>query len=335
MSDKGKVFVTGGAGYIGAILTEKLLNKGYKVSVLDAMFFGEQGLGKVKGNPGLEIFKGRTEDREVVGKAVKGCDFAIHLAGLANDASCDYSEKISKAMNYDATKVVLEESRNAGVQRFLYGSSAGVYGAGVSASLTEESPLNPKTTYQKYRIMSEEELFKMDGKDFCTCALRKSTVFGYSPRQRLDIVVNAMTAFAINRGSLVVYGGDQWRPNLYVGDAADCYLACLKAGEDKIRKEAFNVGSNSANRTINQIADMVAEEIPGTRIERKPNIDRSSYNLNFDKMNKQLGFEANTTVKEGIRGLKEAFEKNLLPDYESDIYYNRKRLERLDKEGLI
>ncbi|MBS3057148.1 MAG: NAD(P)-dependent oxidoreductase [Candidatus Diapherotrites archaeon] len=330
-----RILVTGGAGYIGSILTKQLLEQGYKVRVLDCLFFGDSGIKQFRNNENFELINGRIENPEVVENAVKGCSAVLHLAGLANDASCDISEEKTRLINYEGTKLLLKYAKSAGVQRFIYGSSASIYGAGKNTALTESSPLAPVSLYAKYRIKCEEALFDSASNDFTVCALRKSTVFGYSPRQRLDLVINAMSAHAFNRHEITQMGGSQWRPNLHVSDAANAYIACLKANPDAVQKQAFNVGANSENYTVAQIAQMIVNEFPNTKIVHKEVSNSASYNLNFDKIESALNYKAKVSVKQGIAELKEALNSNLISNYENDIYYNAKRMLDLQKEGAF
>ncbi|MBI2529684.1 MAG: NAD(P)-dependent oxidoreductase [Candidatus Diapherotrites archaeon] len=330
-----KILATGGAGYIGSILTKQLLDAGHSVRVLDCLFFGDSGIKQFHKNENFELINGRIENPEAAKKAVKGCSAVLHLAGLANDASCDISEEKTRLINYEGTKLLLKYAKSAGVQRFIYGSSASIYGAGKNISLTESSPLSPVSLYAKYRIRCEEALFDAASKDFTVCALRKSTVFGYSPRQRLDLVINAMSAHAFNRHEITQMGGSQWRPNLHVSDAANAYITCLRADKDAIHKQVFNVGSNSENYTVGQIAQMIADEFPNTKIVHKEVANSASYNLNFDKIGRTLGYKAKVSVKEGIAELKNALNNNLIPAYENNIYYNAKRMLDLQKEGAF
>src|SRR3989344_7059305 len=330
-----KILVTGGAGYIGSILTKQLLDAGYNVRVLDCLFFGDSGIKQFYNNENFELINGRIENPEIAKRAVNGCSAVLHLAGLANDASCDINEEKTRLINYEGTKLLLKYAKSAGVQRFIYGSSASIYGAGKNTALTESSPLAPVSLYAKYRIKCEEALFDSASKDFTVCALRKSTVFGYSPRQRLDLVINAMSAHAFNRHEITQMGGSQWRPNLHVSDAANAYIACLKANPDAVQKQAFNVGANSENYTVAQIAQMIVNEFPNTKIVHKEVSNSASYNLNFDKIESALNYKAKVSVKQGIAELKEALNSNLISNYENDIYYNAKRMLDLQKDGAF
>ncbi len=330
-----RVIVTGGAGYIGSVLTEKLLDSGYAVRIIDCMFFGDRGIKHLLSNENLEVINARIEDPEAVKKAVRGIDAVVHLAGFANDATCDIDPKLTRLINYESTLKLLRLSKEAGVSRFLYGSSAAVYGVGAKEALAEDSEPNPVSLYAKYRVKCEEAVLKYDSKDIDTCCMRKSTVFGFSKRQRLDLAVNAMTASAVNRHELTLIGGNQWRPNLHVADAAEAYIAALEAPPDRIKGEVFNVGANSTNHTIEEIAEMVAGAVPNTKIIRKPLADSVSYNLSFDKLNKVLRFNAGRSVAQGIRELSDAFKKGLIPNYEDDIYYNLKQMLKMKSKGLF
>lgn len=327
------VLVTGGAGYIGSLLCEQLLAKGYKVRALDSLIFGDRGVKHLAQNENFELLEGKLESAETLKNAVQNMNAVVHLAGFANDPTCDLNPELTKLINYEATVKLVQLSKEVGVRKFLYGSSAAIYGASETIASTEDSPLAPVSLYAKYRVKCEEEIFAQDSQDFDTCCMRKSTVFGYSPRLRLDLVVNAMTAHAVNKGELMLIGGSQWRPNLHVADAAGVYVAALEAPADRMKKQAFNVGANSTNHKVSEIAEMVAESIPNTKIDRKPPRDAISYNLSFDKLNNVLKFNAYKRVKEGISEIADAFKKGLIPDYQNSVYYNLAHTKKLLEDG--
>ena len=202
-----KILVTGGAGYVGSVLVPKLLNAGYSVNVLDLYLFGKESLSKVRNNPKLNEFIGDIRDVEAIKKAVKECSSVIHLACISNDPSFELNPLLGKSINYDAFPELLNISIDSGVQRFIYASSSSVYGLKEEENVTENLSLKPLTDYSKYKALCEELLLNNNSNNnFTPLVLRPATVCGYSPRQRLDLIVNILTNHAFNNRKIQVFG---------------------------------------------------------------------------------------------------------------------------------
>ena len=242
-----KVLVTGGAGYCGSLLVPQLLNRGYRVTVYDVMFFGDSFL--PKSNPNLKIVKGDIRDTQLLAEMAKGHDAFVSLACISNDASFELDEKLSTSVNLDAFEPMVLAAKNAGVKRFVYASSSSVYGVSDKPDVTEDHPLVPLTLYNKYKGMCEPLLRKHTDDKFVGVVFRPATVCGYAPRQRFDLSVNILTNHAVNANKITVFGGSQLRPNLHVQDYCDVVEVFLTAPSEKIQNEIFNVG------TQNLIAD--------------------------------------------------------------------------------
>ena len=237
------VLVTGGAGYVGSWLVRKLLDRDYRVRVLDSFLYGGHGLAEIAGHPRLEIIEGDIRHLGSVARAVKGVDGVIALAALVGDAACDLDPEETEAINYESVRLLADACRRQGVPRFVFASSCSVYGANSDLVLNEGSWLNPVSLYARTRIQSEEMLLK-HSESLGVVILRLATVFGLSPRMRFDLIVNTLTMHAIHKGAMQVFGGNQWRPNLHVQDAADAFILGLEAPAEKVEKGVFNVGSN-------------------------------------------------------------------------------------------
>ncbi len=328
-----KVLVTGGAGYCGGRLVPQLLSRGYKVTVYDIMFFGNQFL--PRDNPNLRIIDGDIRDTAKFAAAVAGHDAVVNLACISNDASFELDEDLSTSINLNAFEPLVKAAKKAGVRRFVYASSSSVYGVSDKPDVTEDHPLVPLTLYNKYKGMCEPLLKKHTDATFTGVIFRPATVCGYSPRQRLDLSVNILTNHAVNLGKITVFGGSQLRPNLHIQDYCDAVQLFLTAPADKIQNEIFNVGYQ--NLSLMQIAELVrrvvAEEMPERKavdIVTTPTDDVRSYHINSDKIKRVLGYTPRHTIEDAVRELCKAFLARKLPNsMEDDRYYNVRLLKRL------
>lgn len=325
-----KVLITGGAGYVGTLLTKQLLNKGYSVVVYDTMYYGC----KLEPQKNLTLIQGDIRDTETFEESVKGCDAVINLACISNDPSFHLDETLSKSINYDCFEPMVIAAKRQKVKRFIYASSSSVYGVSSEPNVTEEHPLLPLTLYNKFKGLCEPLLFKHQSKDFVCVTIRPATICGYSPRMRLDLSVNILTNHAISNGKITVFGGDQLRPNLHIQDMCDLYELLLTLPDEKIAGETFNLGHQ--NYSIREIAEMVRKvvmkEFPEKgeiKIETTTSDDPRSYHICSDKIAKKLGFIPKRTVEDAVQDLCDAFKKGLVPNSMSDEqYYNVKTLKK-------
>ena len=284
-----KILVTGGAGYVGSVLVPKLLNAGYSVNVLDLYLFGKESLSKVRNNPKLNEFIGDIRNVETIKKAVKECSSVIHLACISNDPSFELNPLLGKSINYDAFPELLNISIDSGVQRFIYASSSSVYGLKEEENVTENLSLKPLTDYSKYKALCEEILLKNKNNNFTPLILRPATVCGYSPRQRLDLIVNILTNHAFNNRKIQVFGGEQKRPNIHIQDMTDLYIKCLEYPKELIDSQIFNAGYENftVNQTANIIQGIIGEDV---LINTVPTDDNRSYHISSENIYKQLNF---------------------------------------------
>lgn len=318
------VLVTGGAGYVGAVLVPKMLAAGYRVRVLDLFLYGEV----LAPHPKLAQIHGDLRDRALVAESLKGCDTVIHLACISNDPSYELDPDLGRSINYDAFRPLLEACKAAGIGRFIYASSSSVYGVKTEERVTEDLSLEPLTDYSRFKALCEEILEEYAG-DFTICTLRPATVCGYSPRQRLDVIVNILTNHAVNRGKILVFGGDQSRPNLHIQDMTDAYLHLLAQPAQKIHRKIYNVGG--MNHLVREIAAMVRQAVgEHVEIETRPSDDNRSYRIDSSRIRDELGFAPRHTVLDAVEELKAAFADGRLPDsMENPRYFNIKVMQKV------
>jgi len=323
------VLVTGGAGYVGSVLTPLLLQAGYNVRVLDLFIYGEEVFSEVKAHARLELFRGDLRDQALLRRALQGCDAVIHLACISNDPSFELDPALARSINYDAFIPLVDIAKDSGVKRFIYASSSSVYGIREELNVTEELELKPLTDYSKYKAMCEEELMKRRAPGFTVLTLRPATVCGYSPRLRLDLSVNILTNHAVNKGKITVFGGGQLRPNFHVRDCAELYVKCLAWPDAEIDGKIYNAGYQ--NLSINAIAEVVRNVVgPNVTIEATPTNDNRSYHISSDKIKRELGYAPRHTIEDAVRELKEAFAARKVPDPMNDSrYYNIKRMQEI------
>ncbi|MEI6136722.1 MAG: NAD(P)-dependent oxidoreductase [Chloroflexota bacterium] len=259
-----RVLVTGGAGYIGSWVVNGLLSRGYAVTCLDRLLFGPESLDRFVGNPNLELITADCRDRDVMRRAMSRSSTVMHLAGLVGDPACAVDETVSCDINVRATETAAQLAREAGA-RFIFASSCSVYG--VSGEISDEQAHRaPVSTYARNKCEAEDILNGMIDDRFGPVTLRFATIHGLSPRPRFDLVVNLFAALATRTGAITVFGGDQWRPFVHCADVADALIAAVEAPEQLVCGETFNVGSDPENYRIRDLAELIAEEIPGTGV---------------------------------------------------------------------
>ena len=333
---KRNVLVTGGAGYVGSALVPRLLAAGHVVTVLDLYLFGHEVLSSVAYNPNLIQVVGDLRHPEVVKKAVTGCDSVIHLACISNDPSFELDPALGKSINFDAFRPLVKAAKSAGVERFVYASSSSVYGVKSEAEVTEDLPLDPLTDYSRFKAMCEEVLEEEREPGFATLTIRPATVCGYSPRQRLDVIINILTNHAVSNRKIKVLGGDQLRPNIHIDDMVRLYETVLQLPDNVIDGGIYNAGYD--NSSVSNLAAMVKRVVEQDNqfggeitVETVPTDDNRSYHVSSRKIAKELGFKAEKTVEDAVRDLLAAFKDGRLEGSMSDPrYYNIKTMQARD-----
>ena len=321
-----KIFITGGAGYVGAVLTPYLLEKGYEVTVLDLMIYGDEVLPNHKN---LRVIKGDIRDVTLLKKEMIDHDVVIHLACISNDPSFELNPDLGKSINLDAFSPLVEIAKKSNVKRFIYASSSSVYGIKSELNVHENMELEPLTDYSKFKAECEKILFKSFSKDFTPIVIRPATVCGYSPRQRLDVVVNILTNLAYHKKEITVLGGEQLRPNIHIFDMARAYDFLINANKESVTGKIFNAGYE--NQTVNHLASLVKKVVgEDVQIKHLKSNDNRSYHISSKKIEKELGFKTVKTIEDAIIDLKNAFDKKMLENTLIDEkYFNIKRMNNL------
>lgn len=325
------ILVTGGAGYVGAVLVPKLLRHGYRVKVLDLYIFGNDALREVQDDPNLEQVTGDIRNRALLEQVMPGCDAVIHLACISNDPSFELNPELGRSINYDAFIDLVDVAKASGAQRFVYASSSSVYGVSELPEVTESVELKPLTDYSKFKALCEKILLERRGQGFATLILRPATVCGYSPRQRLDLTVNILTTHAVHNKKITVFGGMQMRPNIHIDDMTDLYVRSLEYPTELIDGQIFNAGYD--NHPVGEIASIVRQAIGDAVIEiaTVPTDDNRSYHISSKRIKSALGFEPKRGIEEAVRDLIGAFRAGKIPNAMTDIrYHNIKTMQALN-----
>lgn len=323
-----KIFVSGGAGYVGSALVPELLRKGYYVIVYDLYIYGDI----FKSHSNLQEIKGDIRDRGKLIESAKGCDAFIHLASISNDPSFDLDSELGKSINYHSFKNVIDAVKLGGLKRLIVASSTSQYGVKpIDMDVTENAEAEPITDYAKYKIECEKLLRNTDMGDTEYVFVRPATLCGYAPRLRLDLSVNLLTIHALINKKIKIFGGNQMRPILNIKDMIRFYELMLELPREKIHKEAFNVANQ--NITIRELAEVIKKVIgdKSIKFEVIPSNDPRSYHVNTDKMKNILGFECKYSLQEAIQSLIDAYNKGLIIDgLNNPLYYNIKRMREIN-----
>jgi len=321
------VLVTGGGGYIGAILVEELVSKGYSVKVLDSLLWGERPLAKFKDK--IEVIQ--MDIRNVTPDVLQGVTAVIHQAGFSNDPMANYNPEANFEVNTTATINFAKLCKKQGVKRFTLASSASIYDRGFLATddvmQTEESDVEPKAAYSLSKFEAEKGLISLADNDFCPVILRQGTVYGFSPRMRYDLVVNAMVKTALEKNKITVFcGGEQWRPLVDVRDVALAHIAAIEAEHSQVCGETFNVMYK--NYRILELAHWVQKVLrkelqlnPEIEVDYSPRQDRS-YRISGEKITKVMGWTPTTSVEDSIKHMVKQIQAYGYADFSHPRYFN-------------
>jgi nucleoside-diphosphate-sugar epimerase len=322
-----KVFITGGGGYVGSVLSDYLTTKGYEVTAYDLFLYGKNVF---KNNNKIKLIQGDIRNKNLLKQSLKNHDIVIHLACISNDPSFELNPRLGKSINLDAFEPLVQVSADSGIKRFIYASSSSVYGIKSELNVSEDMKLEPLTDYSKFKADCEKILNKYKSQSFETVVIRPATVCGYSKRQRLDVIVNIFSNLAFHKREISVFGGDQLRPNIHISDMVRAYEILIEAQSEKVNGQVFNAGWE--NKTVAEIADTVKKNTGNdVKIFKIKSNDNRSYHICSEKIKKILNFETKFTISDAVNDLKFAFENKLFEDsLNNDLYFNIKRMNKLN-----
>jgi nucleoside-diphosphate-sugar epimerase len=339
-----RVLVTGNNGYIGTVMVPLLQSHGFDVSGLDSDLFEGSTFGDASGEGKIsEIPYLKKDVRDVEVSDLKGIDAVVHLCALSNDPLGNFNPDLTNEINFLASVRFAKLAKKAGVRRFVFSSSCSVYGASTEEIVTEQSATNPVTPYGESKLRVEQSVSKLADSDFCPTFMRSATAYGVSPMLRCDLVLNNLTAWAYTKKLVFLKSdGTPWRPIVHVQDISRAFVAVLDAPKDLVNNEVFNIGRTEENYRIREIANIVKETVPDSRIEyaKDAEPDKRSYRVDFTKIATVLrNFKPEWNARLGANQLFEAFKKAglILEDFEGFRYRRITNLEnsilsgRLDK----
>lgn len=330
MTDR-HILITGGAGYIGSLLTSELLRLNYRVTVLDSLLFGGESLVPFLHHPNFHFVKADvTEPRAIKDSCRDGWqkpDAIIHLAAIVGFPACQaVGKQVAWKYNVEATKMVFEQAADIGVERFVFASTYSNYGLSPEGKpVTEESPLNPQSLYAETKIAGEEYLLSQKDAPTAPLIFRFATLYGLSPRTRFDLIVNQFVLEAFTKRELIIYQRGYSRSFVHIRDVARGVIMGLEAEQSKIRGQVFNLGTDNGNYSKDDIVRLVLKRIPETIVEYKDLTfggDMRDITVSFAKIRNVLGFETTLDVDDGIRELLFALKTGLIQNPTDARYRN-------------
>ncbi len=320
-----RVLVTGGAGYVGSVLVNQLLERGDEVRVLDSLIHGSvPSLLGVWSHPSLEFIHGDVRDASMRKIALEGVTAVVHLAAIVGDPACARDPETARDVNQHGTAALVRDARAAGVQRLIFASTCSNYGKVDGDDLANEKwDLNPVSLYAETKVSAELDVLAQSENGLATTCLRLATVYGTSPRMRFDLTVNEFTRDVALGRELVVYGEQFWRPYVHVRDAARGIATALDAPKDIVRGEVFNVGNTEENYRKLDLVEILRRRTPDAAVSFvQRDEDPRDYRVSFDKIAATLGYRVSTTVPDGIDEVSLLVESGLLADPYAGVYRN-------------
>ena len=331
------VLVTGHRGYIGTVMTPMLLDAGHDVVGLDSDLYRDCNFG----DSPIDVPTILKDIRDVAPGELRGFEAVIHLAGLSNDPLGDLDPELTMEINHLASVRLAAYAKEAGVERFIFSSSCSIYGASGEDVLDEESPVLPVTPYAESKVAAEKDIAPLADQHFSPTFLRNATAYGVSPRLRFDLVLNNLTAWAYATGQVLLKSdGSPWRPIVHVQDISRAFLAVLNAPRELVHKEAFNVSRIGENYRIRELAKIVAETVPGSRVTfaEGASPDERCYRVDCRKIIRRIGaFHPQWTARMGAAQLLRAYEAHgvTVEEFEGPKYKRISHIRKLLDEGIL
>jgi nucleoside-diphosphate-sugar epimerase len=323
------ILVTGGAGYIGSVLTHKLVELGYNVRIIDSLIYGSDGISDLISKNSIELIEKDIRDEKTLNEVVKDIDCVIHLAAIVGDPLCKKIPVSAKQINEDATKKLANISKKQGVKRFIFASTCSNYGS-ASTMVDENSPIQSLSLYSKTKVNSENFILNTKNSSFEPCILRFATAHGLSPRMRFDLMLQEFLRDAVLDKKIRIYNPNFWRPLAHVDDISNACVTTINSPNDIISGEVYNVGNTNENYTKKMLAEIIQEFIPSTMIEiTEVKKDLRTYKVSFDKIKNNLKFIAKKTIRDSISDILTQIQKGNLDPMASEFSNISKLTERV------
>jgi len=331
MTENRHILITGGAGYIGSLLTAELLRAGCRVTVVDSLLFGGESIAPFLYHPNFQFVKADVTEPRAIREAVKGewqkPDALVHLAAIVGFPACQaVGPQVAWKYNVEATKTVFGQAADLGVKRFIFGSTYSNYGLAADGQpVDEDSPLTPQSLYAETKIASEQYLLEQKNASCAPLSFRFATLYGISPRTRFDLIVNQFVLEAFTRRELIIYQRGYSRSFVHVHDVVRGVILGLEAEESKVRGQVYNLGTERGNYTKDQIVALVLKRMPETTVEYKDLTfggDMRDITVSFAKVQRELGFEARLDVDDGVREVLHVLKTGLIRNPLDEKYRN-------------
>ena len=329
MGKSESVLITGGAGYIGSVLTRKLVNYGFRVKVLDSLIYGSEGVSEILSNNLVELIVEDIRNYEAFEDAVNDVGSVVHLAAIVGEPLCKKIPEAAKQINENATKKLVKISKKQGIRRFIFASTCSNYGSSLGV-VDELTPVNSLSLYSKTKVNAESFVLNSKTPEFSTCVLRFATAFGRSPRMRFDLLVQEFIRDALIDNKIVIFGPNYWRPFVHVDDISNACLLALTSPTKLISGEIYNVGENNQNFKKIDLAKMIQKCVPSTEIESQDyQKDPRNYKVSFDKITSTLNFKITKSVSDGITEILEEIQKGRLNPRDTEFSKMSKLIENV------